>query len=208
MTAYATSAELATFAGFLPTYVNATATATVSAGKVTELTLGAGGGYGYVSNPPVIIEAPTTGVRATASALVANGVVTVLTLLDGGSGYGVTPPAVTIGPPEDLGRLLDRASEVIADYTRTAIYAVDDDGMPTDAEDVAAFRDATCAQVEFWLTADEEDDILGPVDNLALGDLKVGNSAFGGVRVAPMFLAPRAARILRNANLYGAPVIP
>jgi hypothetical protein len=134
-------------------------------------------------------------VRATASADVANGVVTLLTLLDGGSGYGAVAPAVTIAPPEDLSRLLTRASELIDDYARTASYPTDVDDFPTDADDIAAFRDATCAQVEFWLAGDEEDDVLGP-----LSDLNIG-----GVSAKPayvMVLAPRAARILRAAGLY------
>ena len=103
-------------------------------------------------------------------------------------------------------RMLERASELIADCTRTAFYATDVNGMPTAADDIAAFRDSTCAQVEFWLASDEEDDILGPVDNVALGSLKVALSSFAGGRVAPMYIAPRAARILRVAGLYGAPV--
>ena len=200
MTAYATSDELATFAGFVPAYVTATASATVLAGEVNGLTIGAGGGYGYVTAPPVTIAAPLAGVRATATADVANGVVSLLTLTGGGSGYGAVAPAVTIAPPEDLSRLLTRASELIDDFCRTAVYAVDALDMPTDADDIAAFRDATCAQVEFWLAGDEEDDILGPVSDLTIGNVKATPAYV-------MVLAPRAARILRNAGLYrGDPV--
>ena len=200
MTAYATSDELATFAGFVPAYVTATASATVLAGAVDTLVLGAGGGYGYVSAPPVTIAAPTTGVRATATADVANGVVNLLTLLDGGSGYGAVAPVVTIAPPEDLSRLLTRASELIDDYCHTAVYAVDAFDMPTETEVVAAFRDATCAQVEFWLAGDEEDDILGPVSDITIGSVKATPAYV-------MVLAPRAGRILRTAGLYrGEPV--
>jgi len=195
MTAYATSDELATFAGFVPAYVTATASATVLAGSVDGLTLGAGGGYGYLSAPPVTIAAPLAGVRATATADVANGVVTLLTLLDGGSGYGAVAPVVTIAPPEDLSRLLTRASELIDDYCRTAVYPVDVDGLPTEADDIAAFRDATCAQVEFWLAGDEEDDILGPVTYLSIGGVMAKTNT-------AVILAPRAARILRTAGLY------
>lgn len=199
MTAYATSAEFATFVG--SANVTATATATVAAGAVDALAIGAGGGFGYLTSPTVVIAAPTTGVRATASATVANGVVNLLTLLNGGSGYGATPPAVTIDPPEDLTRLLLRASELIDDYCRTAVYAVDTDDFPTDVDDIAAFRDATCAQVEFWLAGDEEDDVLGPLETLSIG----------GVSAKPanvLTLAPRAARILRSAGLYsGSPVV-
>lgn len=193
MIAYATSAEYATFCG--SGNVTATASATVLAGEVTTLTIGAGGGLGYTDSPLVTIAAPTAGVRATATADVANGVVSLLTLTGGGSGYSAVAPAVTIAPPEDLSRLLTRASELIDDYCRTAVYEHDTDDFPTDSDDIAAFRDATCAQVEFWLAGDEEDDVLGPLSDLTIG----------GVSAKPayvMVLAPRAARILRAAGLY------
>ena len=191
--AYATSADYATFAG--SANVTATATATVVGGAVTVLTIGAGGGYGYVTTPLVTIAAPTVGVRATATATVANGVVTLLTITGGGGGYGVPAPAVTIEPPEDLVRLLTRASELIDDFTRTAVYDVDVDELPTDVDDIAAFRDATCAQVEFWISGDEEDDVLGPVSELTIGNVKATPAYV-------MVLAPRAARILKAAGLY------
>lgn len=202
MTAYATSAEYATFSG--SGNVTATATATVLAGSVDTLTIGAGGGLGYTESPLVTIAAPTTGVRATATADVANGVVSLLTLLDGGSGYGAVAPVVTIAPPEDLSRLLTRASELIDDNCRTAVYDVDTDDLPTGLDVVAAFRDATCAQVEFWLAGDEEDDVLGPVE----WSLSMGNTSTKPAAGLSLTLAPRAARILRSAGLYsGEPVV-
>ena len=173
----------------------ATATATVAAGAVDGLLLGAGGGYGYLTSPAVVIAAPATGVRATAEASVANGVVTLLTLLDGGSGYGATPPLVAIAPPRDLARLLERASELIDDATKTAWYATDAGGLPTDVGVLAAFRDATCAQVEFWLAGDEEDDVLGPVKEVSFGTVKATPECV-------YVLAPRAARFLREAGLF------
>ena len=191
--AYATSAEYATFAG--SANVTATATATVLGGEVTQLAIGAGGGFGYVTTPTVVIAAPTAGVRATASATVTNGVVSLLTLLDGGSGYGATAPAVTIDPPEDIARLLERASELVDDYVRTAFYPVDVDGLPTEADHIAAFRDATCAQVEFWTAGDEEDDVLGPVKEVSFGTVKATPECV-------YVLAPRAARFLREAGLF------
>jgi hypothetical protein len=201
MTAYATSADLAGYAGFTPAHITATATATVEEGAVTALVIGAGGGSGYVVSPSVLIGAPETGVRATATAAVANGVVTLLTLTSGGSGYGAEPPAVTIDPPADLSRLLERASELIDDHCRTARYDVDDDDLPTDEGVAAALRDATCAQVEFWLAGDEEDDVLGPLKAIKIGSVSAEPAE-------PLVLAPRAARILRDAHLYsGEPVV-
>lgn len=193
--AYASSAEYATYSG--SANVTATATATVVLGAVSALAIGAGGGYGYVSTPLVTIAAPTVGVRATATATVANGVVTLLTITGGGSGYGATAPAVTIDPPTDLSRLLERASELLDDYLRSAVYPVDVDGLPTETDDIAALGDATCAQVEFWMAGDEEDDVLGPLVDLTIGAVKATPQV-------PLVLAPRAARILRAAGLYNS----
>jgi hypothetical protein len=97
--------------------------------------------------------------------------------------------------PTDADRLLERASGVIDDHTRTAVYEVDEEtGFPTDPVLLAAFRDATCAQVEFWMASHEEDDILGPVDSVSLG----------GVTAKGRELAPRAARILRENHVYAS----
>ena len=114
--------------------------------------------------------------------------------------WGLTPPGAA--------RLLVRASEVIDQALRTAVYAVDAiTGAPTDTAVIQVLADATCAQVEFWETGDEEDDILGPVDSLSLAGMSVKMSANQGERVSPTYLAPRAHRILVNAGLRdGQPV--
>lgn len=106
--------------------------------------------------------------------------------------------------PEDAARLLDRASEVIADETRTAVYAVDTGGVATDANVLAGFVDATCAQVEFWLAGDEEEDILGPLESASIGGMGQGYGSTN--RVTPMYLAPRAARILQIVGLFSGSV--
>ncbi len=97
--------------------------------------------------------------------------------------------------PDDLARRLERASEVIQEATMTAWYATDVHGLPTDVDIAAALSAATCAQVEFWLAGDEEDDILGPVKEMSIGGVKATMDK-------PLTIAPRAARILRNALLY------
>lgn len=48
--------------------------------------------------------------------------------------------------PSNAGRLLRAASYVVRRYTRSAVYAVDDDGYPSDPRVRAGFRDATTAQ--------------------------------------------------------------
>ena len=110
------------------------------------------------------------------------------------------------GPaPEDAARLLARASELIADTTVTAVYAVDSNGDATDPGVIAALRDANCAPVEFWLQGDEEDDILGPLQGVSTGALQLQMGA-GENRSTPMYLAPRAARHLRIAGLLSGVV--
>jgi hypothetical protein len=108
-------------------------------------------------------------------------------------------------PPADATRLLGRASELIDDHIVTAIYDVDDAGQPTDQKVIDALADATCAQVEYWLAGDEEDDILGPVQGQSLAGMQEQYGA-GDNRATPMYLAPRAARHLRKAGLMQAAV--
>ena len=116
--------------------------------------------------------------------------------------WGLTPPGAA--------RLLVRASEVIDQALRTAVYDVDTNGAPTDVAVIAALVGATCAQVEFWETGDEEDDILGPVQGISLAGMQIqygGSGVVSGGRVSPTYLAPRAHRILVNAGLRdGQPV--
>lgn len=102
--------------------------------------------------------------------------------------------------PADATRLLTRASELVDDHIVTAVYDVDSNDVPTDTKVIAALRDATCAQVEHWLTGDEEDDILGPTQGVSIGGMQEQYGA-GQNRATPMYLAPRAARHLRKAGL-------
>jgi hypothetical protein len=55
-------------------------------------------------------------------------------------------------PDSDTARLLARASQFLdAQVFRLAVYNANaTTGMPTDTAVIAAFRDATCAQVEWW----------------------------------------------------------
>lgn len=92
----------------------------------------------------------------------------------------------------DADRLLERASELIDSVIR-APFALDDDGLPADADVATSLANAACAQVEQWLEVGEENDI----DGLA-GD-QIAVTGFSGHR-APA-LAPRAFRFLQAAGL-------
>ena len=74
----------------------AAATATVSGGTVTAITV-TDGGSGY-SQAPVIILAGGGGIGATATALLAGGAVSQINVMASGSGY-TNPPAVIISAP-------------------------------------------------------------------------------------------------------------
>jgi len=95
--------------------------------------------------------------------------------------------------PSSIERLLTRASGLL-DATVTASFVVDSDsGLPADAAEAEALRDAACAQVRFWVETGEEHDI----DGLAGTAVTVGGVS--GVR--PPVLAPQARRILRRGLL-------
>ena len=79
--------------GTLP--MGATATAVVSGGAVTAITL-TRGGSGYTSSPTVTLTGGG-GSGATATATISNGVVTGFTITDGGSGYTSAPTVTIVG---------------------------------------------------------------------------------------------------------------
>jgi hypothetical protein len=80
-----------------PDPVNASATALLSNGAVSALSI-RDAGTGYTSVPTITIAPPPANSQATAMAVVENGSVTGFTLTGGGSGYQQTP-TVTIAPP-------------------------------------------------------------------------------------------------------------
>lgn len=121
------------------------------------------------------------------------------------AGYLHDDESATGQLPADAGRLLKRASELVQDSTVTAVYMHDSEGNPTEPLTVSAFQNATCAQVEYWLTGDEEDDVQGPLQGMSVGSQQQQFGA-GANRATPMYLAPRAARFLRLGGLLDASV--
>ncbi len=86
--------------------------------------------------------------------------------------------------PQDIDRLIFRASELIR---RKTYHRTDDTDR---VEDV---KNATCAQVEYWLQIDESSDITGP-----LGPMKIKDFSFNSKFTV---LAPRARDLLLDAGL-------
>jgi hypothetical protein len=82
----------------------AQATATLTDGVVTGLTVVGPGGFGYTSPPEVIIAAPHSNSNFTASATAtidSSGLVTAVIPVTGGSGY-INPPSVTFADPAGM----------------------------------------------------------------------------------------------------------
>ena len=104
---------------------------------------------------------------------------------------------------------LRRASNEVRGLTRTALYETDDDGLPTDAAVLEAFKDATCAFVAYW---DETGDITG--GNAMAGPMKILSVSIGGTptggassrTAADARRADEAVTILRNAGLISSSV--
>ena len=75
--------------GGVPNSIRATASATVTNGSVSSITV-TNGGYGYLAVPQVVIIG--AGSEATAEATINDGIVTSITVTNGGSGYSPVPP--------------------------------------------------------------------------------------------------------------------
>ncbi|MEQ4610686.1 hypothetical protein ABMX48_31735 [Streptomyces cavourensis] len=105
--------------------------------------------------------------------------------------------ALKEAPPLNAQKLLERASELLdSDFLLTAIYDVDDDGMPTHPLVISGFRDAVCAQVEFWGEVGEETDISGPLQGAQIGSVNLQFGA-GANRSGPSYYAPKLLRALQ-----------
>ena len=110
-------------------------------------------------------------------------------------------------PPDNADRLLVKATRRIDYLTIAAVYDTDDDGLPTDDDVAAAFRDATCAQVQWW---HERGDTTGNDTAAEWGDVQVGKvrlsrrvsqGAGGDATASPQRYSPDTIEILRVAGL-------
>lgn len=89
-------------------------------------------------------------------------------------------------------RLLERASELVDAITLGRIDSDNDD-------DTEAAQKAVCAQVEYWLQADESADVTGAVTNYRIGS--IGETFASGSDGAMPRLARRARSHLFLAGL-------
>jgi hypothetical protein len=124
----------------------------------------------------------------------------------------MSPAAV----PADAAGLLRSASGLVRSETKTAVYATDDDGYPTDTALIAAFMEATCAQAKFWA-----DHGINPSLGAAGVAPLAASKSIGGASIqystyvstaearanAAGVLGPDAWYILSDAGLLGGAVV-
>lgn len=105
----------------------------------------------------------------------------------------------------DTGRLLLRASQFLdSQVLRACWYQVDDAGLPTDALVAAAFRDAVCAQVQWWGELGDSTGAAGAGwGSVEIGSVKLSRSvtAVSGADAPSRQLAPQVWDALRSPDL-------
>lgn len=110
-------------------------------------------------------------------------------------------------PPTNAGTLLKRATRRIDSVLIGSVYDVDDDGDPTDADVIAALRDAVCEQVGWWIengntsgTSGGQEYTSVSVGNVSLSTGGRGGQTSGSAQGARS-VSPEAIEILRLAEL-------
>ena len=114
-----------------------------------------------------------------------------------------TGDVVTLVP--QLNRWLRTASRQIDRAVIAAVYPVDPQGYPVDANLIASFKDATCEQVTFLRDTDDDSGVKARLSSVRMGSMSF-NRAPGTAGLALKPLCPDALEILRNAGCL--PVAP
>lgn len=86
--------------------------------------------------------------------------------------------------PADIERLLQRASKLVDSFVLSP-YSVEANGSPTETYVAEALRDATCAQIEWWLETGDEVEATARFEDAGVGGLRLGTT---GLRIAPRAL--------------------
>lgn len=119
----------------------------------------------------------------------------------------LTAYPVTVPAGASAALLLTRASRDVDRALLTAVYDVDDNGDPTDADVIAALRDATCEQVAGMIASG---DLTGtgaaaPSSGFSIGKISVQRGGGTGQPQARKVggLWPQAWQVLRDPRLAG-----
>lgn len=106
------------------------------------------------------------------------------------------PDGLTV--PADATRLLASASRAVDRMLMVlgAVYDVDTDNLPTDADVIVALRNATCAQASWWIETGDEQGAASRLNSAGSG----AGPYWGGS--VPRF-SPEAIEILQTATDSG-----
>jgi hypothetical protein len=109
--------------------------------------------------------------------------------------------------PANADRLLARASRLVSNATKAAIYDTDPAGYPSDADVREAFRDAAIVQVEEWAkrdaaaSGDASDPAASPWTSVSAGGLSFSRQSAPKQTAEDTELIPEAAEILAEVGL-------
>ncbi|WP_066360267.1 hypothetical protein [Herbidospora mongoliensis] len=112
---------------------------------------------------------------------------------------------LTEAPPLDAARRLVRATRYLdANPLKTAVYDVDDDGLPTAAKVITALMEATCAQVEWWIEHGDDGTGAGAdYTSVTAGSISYSRAPGGAGAPKDPRQSPEAWEILDAAGLTG-----
>lgn len=113
--------------------------------------------------------------------------------------------------PTEAFSLLARATPLLEELTKTAVYATDTDGYPTNARIAAAFKHAACAQALWFSETGDTSGTSARFNSLSLGSFSVsggGTGAATNTSADQSRYSPETIQILSNAGLTGrSPVL-
>jgi hypothetical protein len=112
-------------------------------------------------------------------------------------------------PPSNVDTLITRASLVVDELLVGVRYCTDTNQLPTDTRVIDALRDATCAQVAWWISATYTQGQLGAEDGWDRMDRAVRPDPIPPTRTKPgrEEIAPDTIRALNVAGLSPAHVM-
>lgn len=110
-----------------------------------------------------------------------------------------------------LTKRLRSASVEVEKLTRLSVFAVDEGGMPTDAEVLGAFIEATCAIVEHWQETDDPFGVEATQGAVKIGSVSIGTTSSSSDGLSPRErlarrIGDKALDILTNAGLITASI--
>lgn len=116
-------------------------------------------------------------------------------------------PTYLATAPTQVELKLERASRTVDQALLTAVYDVDEDGLPTDPDVQEALRTATCEQVTAWEALGEDGTgAASSWDDVQIGSVRLARrsqTGAGGSGSAATRLAPQAWAALQQAGLTG-----